>query len=501
MTATYSITTLGCKVNQYEINAIAEQLVGLGLHPAPAGQPADLAVIHTCCVTTVAMRKSRQAIRRAIRQADRPVVLVTGCYIEYDARRVREVLSSLDIPGSRQVLIGHQGDLALAVRRAVETVVASGCGGVGQAGRRSRCPTSAGGYDVSDTAKRRGTSTGQPHYMNPADGGQARLPASASLPPLTRFGQARRQRAFVKVQDGCDANCTYCIVCKTRRQLWSRPIEDILDECEHLVHAGHREIVLCGIFLGAFGRSSAHRNRWPVGAQPLARLVDRVARLPGLWRVRLSSLEPGDVTDELLEVFRRRPRVAPHLHLPIQSGSDRLLRRMNRQYRHDDVLDAVGRLRQTLDDPAISTDIIVGFPGEGESDFQQTLDLLAEVGVCKVHAFPFSPIRGTPAWDWRDDMPRPDIVKDRLQRLGELEAQLADAFRRQRVGQTVEAVVEHAHDDDARALARTGRYQLVRFDPPPGQAAEELVGQVVRLRITDTTPDGLLATIEPANRD
>ncbi len=309
---------------------------------------------------------------------------------------------------------------------------------------------------------------------------------------------AGRQRAFVKVQDGCDAFCTYCIVPHLRRRVWSRPGDEVVAEVEALVAGGHREIVLCGVSLGAYGQPTTDRARW-TSPPALGGLLRRVAEVDGLWRVRLSSLHPADVTDELLAVFAECPTVAPHLHLPLQSGGDRVLERMNRRYTAAEFLAAVAAFRGILDRPAVTTDVIVGFPGEDEQDFQATLDVAAEAGFCKIHVFPFSPRRGTPVWPQRQDAPPTDVVKARCRRLTQLEGQLARAFRAAFIGRTVEVLAERPNTRTPRGFGRglTDRYVEVTF--PAGDARPaELAGRILRVRITGPATTGLAGEIVPA---
>jgi threonylcarbamoyladenosine tRNA methylthiotransferase MtaB len=225
-----------------------------------------------------------------------------------------------------------------------------------------------------------------------------------SLPQLDAR-QTGHQRAFLKVQDGCDAHCTYCIIPNLRPRLWSRPVDDAVDEARRLVDAGHVELVLTGIFLGAYAQPTAlHRRQTPDARRGLGRLIEALCtRVPGLRRLRLSSMEPGDITDDLLAVLRSHEQVVPHFHLPLQSGSDAILRRMNRQYGRDDFLRMVRRLTDAFDRPAITTDIIVGFPGETDDEFAATLDVVDRVRFIHTHAFSYSPRPGTAAARWARD--------------------------------------------------------------------------------------------------
>lgn len=487
----FRITTLGCKVNQYDGQAIAAALHRVGLRPADPDEPAapvDLVVVNTCCVTATAMRKSRQALRRAVRSSPRAAVLVTGCYSDYDARRLRGVLAELGVPPANIALVGHHGDVAARVEQLACRLRSRAGEPEKPASGPPDLPARPGGDDVSMSAAGDARITASPDSIRTRRTAavKANVPGTARLGSIDRF--AAHQRAFVKVQDGCDAFCTYCIVAYTRPRVWSREPGEILRECRRLVEAGHKEIVLCGVFLGAFGRATAVRRRWDDAPSALPELLKQVAGLDGLWRVRLSSLEPGDVSDELLAAVRDLPQAAHHFHLPLQSGSPRVLQRMNRQYTVDDYRRTIERIRSALDRPAITTDVIVGFPGEGAEDFAATLDAARHAGFAKIHAFPFSPIEGTAAWQVRREAPSPDVAKRRMAELAELEGELARAFRRRFVGETLEALVERPRGAGRQRVAMTGRYLTVTF-PAPDDA--DLTGRVVRVRIEAVTPDGL----------
>ena len=316
---------------------------------------------------------------------------------------------------------------------------------------------------------------------------KAACPGTQTLPAIQRF--PGHQRAFVKVQDGCDAFCAYCIVPYTRPRVWSRGLDEVLEECCALVAAGHKEIVLSGVFLGAYGRGTAIRKRWTDGRAKLPELIRRVAAIDGLFRVRLSSLEPGDLTEDLLRTCRETPNFAPHFHLPLQSGSPAILRRMNRQYTAEQYERTVERLRDAFDRPAVTTDILVGFPGEFDADFEATLAVARRAGFARVHAFPFSAIPGTAAWECRREAPPAAVVRERLARLSALAADLAAAYRRGLVGETLDALVESSpRRGEARAM--TGRYQTAYFRD--GSARP---GDVVRMLVTGIRDDGLDARL------
>ena len=250
--------------------------------------------------------------------------------------------------------------------------------------------------------------------------------------------------------------------------IWSKPVHDAVEEARALVDAGHREIVLTGIFLGAYGQPTALRRRQTIeAAKPLAQLIDALCtQVPGLCRLRFSSLEPGDLTDDLLSVMRSHAQIVPHFHLPLQSGCDPILRRMNRQYTRGDFLRLIDRIHQSFDRPALTTDIIVGFPGETDEAFSQTLDVVHRARFIHTHAFSFSPRPGTAAARWQDDFVRGPIVNQRIELLRNLAEQHSLEFRRQFLGETVEVLVERDEDLPSKEIqhGRCERYFDLHFE-------------------------------------
>jgi MiaB/RimO family radical SAM methylthiotransferase len=317
--------------------------------------------------------------------------------------------------------------------------------------------------------------------------GLADLPGTTSLPVLSTH-QTGLQRAVLKVQDGCDAHCTYCIIPQLRPRLWSKPIDQAVEEAKALVAAGHCEIVLTGIFLGAYGQATALRRRQGASDTSLAHLVEALCtRVTGLRRLRLSSIEPGDLTADLLAVLSSHHQVMPHFHLPLQSGSDLILRRMNRQYSRDDFLRMVERVRKAFDRPALTTDVVVGFPGEDDAEFEQTVDLVKAAGFIHVHAFPYSPRPGTAAARWTDQFVHGPVVGERLHRLQEISLDQSLLFRRQFLDQEVEIVVERERPGDSTEVqGRHGRCERY-FDVWLDESAPLRTGQVARVRITNVT--------------
>jgi threonylcarbamoyladenosine tRNA methylthiotransferase MtaB len=309
-------------------------------------------------------------------------------------------------------------------------------------------------------------------------------------PGISRFDG--HQRAFVKVQDGCLLHCSYCIIPTVRPTLRSRPVIEIVEEVMRLVDGGCQEIVLTGIHLGHYGVDLS-KGKPKADWQRLWHLLDKLCRLPGDFRIRLSSLEAAEVRDDLVRTMGEIPRVCPHLHLCLQSGSDRILGLMKRRYRSAGFLERCRRLRQTLPHPAFTTDVIIGFPGETEADFQDTLDVVREVGFCKVHVFSYSPREGTPAALLREAVPHA-VVAERRHRLLELEADLSRIYRESLVGKRLEVLVEGS--DRARpgwVKGTSCRHVAVRF---PGHLSA-LVKRIVPVIARQVDKDGLIGEPEP----
>ncbi|MHC4127540.1 MAG: MiaB/RimO family radical SAM methylthiotransferase [Planctomycetota bacterium] len=491
----YRITTLGCRVNHAEAREMESVLLDRGLVRAAGGEPADLEVIHTCGITATAAGKSRHAIRRAARRSldDKlpgrdlhqafpagvtwsPQIIVTGCLGSTDPQ------DAVRLAGGRQHVVTHEAedDSALTERfaRRVDHWLATRQAYVSL---RNHPPGSC-------------RQTTRP------------------LPIVTRRFSATPRvaggchvRAELKIQDGCDARCTYCVIPAVRRTLRSKEIRDTVSEARHLVNLGHREIVLTGVFIGAYGCETALRRRQArTRNEPLADLLDAVAAVDGLQRLRLSSLEPGDVTEQLLDaVVANRPVVVPHLHLPLQSGSDAILRRMNRQYAVGDYLEMIGRVNAALTTPdglppALTTDIICGFPGETGEDFARTVDVARRVGYLHMHVFPFSPRPGTAAARWRDRFVAPAVAKARVRRLIALEDDpeqgLSIRYRRRLRGRTVRVIVEKPDRSDPTLMTgRCDHYVLIRLRTSRPR------GALVHAKITEVNPQRTLGRVVAAD--
>jgi threonylcarbamoyladenosine tRNA methylthiotransferase MtaB len=308
---------------------------------------------------------------------------------------------------------------------------------------------------------------------------------------ISRFDGHRR--AFVKVQDGCLLNCSYCIIPTVRPVLRSRPLDEIAGEVSRLVEAGCQEIVLTGIHLGHYGidlSKGKSKDEW-TRLWHLIRLLDE---LPGNFRIRLSSLEAAEVRGELVEVLARSRRVCPHLHLCLQSGSDRILTSMKRRYRAASFLERCRRLRQVLDNPAFTTDIIVGFPGETAADFEETCRVVRKVGFSKIHIFSYSPREGTPAAALSGSVP-PQVVAERRHRLLELESQLANEYYQTLIGRSLDVLVEGADPGKrGHVIGTSCRYATVSF----GGHLPALLAQRVPVVAREAVGDIIYGTPQPA---
>ncbi|TWU32953.1 tRNA (N(6)-L-threonylcarbamoyladenosine(37)-C(2))-methylthiotransferase MtaB [Novipirellula artificiosorum] len=323
--------------------------------------------------------------------------------------------------------------------------------------------------------------------------------------PTGLDGFSGRHRAYVKVQDGCLLRCSYCIIPYVRPKLESRPLEHIVEEVRRLVDAGHREVVLTGIHLGHYG-VDWNRNKPKPQWIRLTHLLRRLCQLSGDFRIRLSSIEATEVTRELIAVMKDHgDRIVPHLHLCLQSGSDSVLRRMRRRWGTRMFLDRCRLFREAIDRPAISTDVIVGFPGETEAEFEQTLETCRHAGFSKIHVFPYSQRRGTPAAEMQDQVPK-SLRSERVASLGEVERQLRANYFKSLVGSEVELLTESqkpivriGNSIEREQLLRgtTCRYAAAELVERAGHDCHSETGRLVKVQVTDSDSDRLIVTRTP----
>jgi len=412
--------TLGCKVNQQESEAMASLLQRAGYQEVDFADLADVYIINTCSVTHLADRKSRQMIRRAVKRNPAALVVVTGCYAQTAPGEV------LDIPGVDLVV-------GTADRHRLADLLASA--------RKGGAPLNVVG-DIMQASRFEDIAAGEsdPH----------------------------RVRAYLKIQEGCNQFCTYCIIPYARGPIRSMPCQDVLRAAEKLVRDGFREIVLTGIHTGAYGAESAE-------GPDLAELVQRLVRIPDLARLRISSIDPNEINDRLLDLMATSPVLVPHLHIPLQSGDDSVLARMGRVYRTADYADLVCRLRHRLPGIAVTTDIMVGFPGETEDHFANTLAFTAAMAFSALHVFKYSPRKGTPAAGFPAQLPAP-LKEERSRRLILLGSRLSEKYAEVNMGSIQQVLVEESVNLGGRLYGsgHTGNYLKVVFP-----AEEDLKGQLV----------------------
>lgn len=406
-----AFTTLGCKVNQYETETIEGLFKQRGYEVTGFDQPADVYVINTCSVTHLGERKSRQLIRRATRSNPGATVVVTGCYAQASPEQI-EKIEGVDL------IVGTQQR-----HRIVELAEEA-------AAKHARINA------VSD------------------------IMCAQEFEDIPLFDAPGRTRAFLKIQEGCTNYCTYCIIPYTRGPLRSRSLESIAREAAKLVEHGFKEIVLTGIHLGAYGRDQS-------GQVSLADAVKTVLSVDGLLRLRLGSLESVEVTGELIELMQTDKRLCPHLHLPLQSGDDQILLSMNREYTTDEYRRLLLYIQQQIPGIAITTDIIVGFPGETDERFQNSLQFVRSMDFAKVHIFPYSRRSGTPAAEFAGQVPEPE-KKRRVKAMEAIAEAKAKAFRKRFIGQQAEVLFEMVEDGYANGFTGNYLHVFTGADIPSG---------------------------------
>ena len=381
-----SFHTLGCKLNFSESSTLAREFERGGYKRVEPSEPTDVAVINSCSVTEHADKKCRNIIRKIHRRNPNAIIAVTGCYAQLKPETIAAI-EGVDIVLSNN----DKGDL---YKRVVEL----------------------------------------------KERGKAEV-YSCSVENLTRFFAAYssgdRTRSFLKVQDGCDYKCAYCTIHYARGSSRNMPIADIVAEAKEIAAAGQKEIVITGINTGDFGRTTGER---------FIDLLRELDGVDGIERYRISSIEPNLITDEIIEFCAQSPKFVPHFHIPLQSGSTRILGLMRRRYTAERYRERIAKIRELMPDSFLGVDVIVGFPGEGEEEFMETYRLLEEVGASFLHIFPFSERPGTPAVDMPNKV-QARISTERVSRLEELSAKLNRAFTERFIGTEREVLFESTNHD------------------------------------------------------
>jgi threonylcarbamoyladenosine tRNA methylthiotransferase MtaB len=419
---TFFVTTLGCKVNRYESEALSEGLENLGWRAAQRQEQAGLCVINTCAVTGKAAMQSRQAVRKAIRTHPEATVVVTGCY----AQITPEVFASM--PGIDHIV-----------------------------GNRDK-------HRIPEICN-------HPKILGPARIWieDLKVPFPFQDLPITRFGD--RTRAFVKIQDGCNAFCSYCIVPHARGRSRSLAPDVVIHRVNRLNGHGYREVVLCGIHIGKYGQELTPKTS-------LASLLKTLDDANGISRIRISSIEPMELTAGLIKHLATSEHICPHLHIPLQSGDDDILKAMHRPYRTRDYRDLIHDIIATNPRISVGVDVMAGFPGETDRAFENTYRLIENLPVAYLHVFPFSVREGTAAASLANKVPS-QTVKARCEQLRALGQKKREAFRQGSVGLTHEVLVEGKRDRSTGLLTGfTNNYIPVLLE-----GDEELLHQVVPVTI------------------
>ncbi|MFD5849123.1 tRNA (N(6)-L-threonylcarbamoyladenosine(37)-C(2))-methylthiotransferase MtaB [Cytobacillus pseudoceanisediminis] len=417
--------TLGCKVNHYETEAIWQLFKEAGYERTDFESVSDVYVINTCTVTNTGDKKSRQVVRRAIRKNPDAVICVTGCYAQTSPAEI------MAIPGV-DIVVGTQDRVKM-----LEYI---------EQYKQERQPINGVGNIMKN-----------------------RVYEELDVPAFTD-----RTRASLKIQEGCNNFCTFCIIPWARGLMRSRDPKEVIRQAQQLVDAGYKEIVLTGIHTGGYGEDMKDYN--------LAMLLrDLEAQVKGLKRLRISSIEASQITDEVIEVMDQSKVVVRHLHIPLQSGSNTVLKRMRRKYTMEFFAERLERLKEALPGLAVTSDVIVGFPGETEEEFMETYNFIKEHKFSELHVFPYSKRTGTPAARM-DDQIDEEIKNERVHRLIALSDQLAKEYASQYEGEVLEVIPEESFkesSDSSLFVGYTDNYLKVVFP-----AAEEMVGQIVKVKIT-----------------
>lgn len=431
----FHIKSFGCQMNVYDGERMSELLVDQGMSAAKDGEEADLVVLNTCHIREKAVDKVYSDIGRLRRKdGSSPMIAVAGCVAQAEGKEISRRAPSVDI------VVGPQAYHRL------------------------------------------------PELMERAKSGKKALdtdmPAVSKFDVLPSRGKQARPTAFLTVQEGCDKFCTYCVVPYTRGAEISRPWADLVDEAKALVDGGAREITLLGQNVNAWtGQDDKGQSQ---GLDGLIRALDRI---PGLKRIRYMTSHPNDMTDGLVAAHGEIDKLMPFLHLPVQSGSDRILKAMNRSHSAQSYLDILGKMREVRPDIALSGDFIVGFPGETDQDFEETLQIVRDANYSQAFSFKYSPRPGTPAATM-DQQIAPEVMDERLQRLQALLNEQQYAFNQQTVGRTTDILLERKGKLDGQLIGKTPWLQSVHIISPDLE-----IGDLVEIEITQAGPNSLTGQI------
>ena len=474
--STFFVHNFGCRATQADGAALERDLLGRGLSRAASAHDAEVVVLNTCTVTAEADKDVRAAIRRARRENPGCRILVTGCY----AQRAPQELERL--PGVSWV-VGNSH------KHQIGEIVDHDChpersAGEGSEGALQNCHPERSATERSEEARVEGPLFPAEVLASTYVGDIFAHTELLAAPVFDGLGYDKT-RPNLKVQDGCDNRCSFCIIPFVRGQSRSLRRDDVLREMDSLVAAGFREVVVSGINLGRWGRDFDPPSRFED-------LVRNILEHTGVKRLRLSSIEPMDWTDELIKLVAGSPRIARHAHVPLQSGSDRVLRRMHRKYRPWHYEDRIRRIRAALPTAAIGADVMVGFPGETDAEFEENRRFIAALPFTYLHVFTYSPRPGTPAAEMPQQV-APEVKRERNRVLRELAAEKKTAFMQSLVGQTVSTITLSVIEND-RTESLTDNYQKLWLAGKHGS------NQIVSAIVDDVRDDALTGAPIPTWR-
>ncbi|RMF90743.1 MAG: tRNA (N(6)-L-threonylcarbamoyladenosine(37)-C(2))-methylthiotransferase MtaB [Nitrospinota bacterium] len=435
--------TFGCKLNGYETEALKGTFHAHDYQIVEYNEVADVYVINTCSVTERADAEARRIIRQASRNNPEALVVVTGCYAQRDPQAIARLTGVNLVLGNAE-----KGEL----------------------------------YRLVDQKLREKAATPEIRVRNlRREGGPG-----FAFPPIDPSAFSRFTRATIKVQDGCDEFCSFCIIPYTRGRSVSRPLADVVAHARRLVEAGYKEIDLTGVHTGNYGRDLP-------GKVTLLSLLQELEKIEGLQRIRLNSLEPSTISEELIDFIACSRKVCHHLHIPLQSGDDEILRRMKRNYDAATYADLITRIHQRMPECGIGADIIVGFPGEEERHFASTRQLVERLPLTYLHVFSFSVRQGTPAARYAGHLP-PEVITERSALLRKLGQQKKQAFARRFLGRTLPILVESKREKETGLFTGLSEnYIRVVVDAP-----ESLINEIVPVRIVRVTKERVEGTLCPA---
>ena len=438
MKKTVALHNLGCKVNAYELEAIQQLLENRGYEIVPFAPGADVYIINTCTVTNIADRKSRQMLHKAKKMNPDAVVVACGCYVQAAGEKLEED-TAIDL------IIGNNKKKDLV--DILENFLAEREDG----GKPSDAECKSFLVDMTHNRE---------------------------YETLSISKTAEHTRAFLKVQDGCNQFCTYCIIPYVRGRIRSREESAIVEEITSLAASGIKEVVLTGIHISSYGKDKNYEGA-------LIDLIDAISKIKGIKRIRLGSLEPGIITEEFAQRISANPKVCPHFHLSLQSGCDSVLKRMNRKYTCEQYLEKCDMLRSVYKDPALTTDVIVGFPGESDAEFEETVKYLTRLNLYEMHIFKYSPRKGTVAAAM-DNQVQPEVKNARSDVLLDLSEKNKKAYEAGFEGQELEVLVEEVVRKDGSVYLRghTERYMDVLINVGAADIPESFVNSFVYTRYT-----------------